>query len=95
MQGINQPHLRSSRLGFAQCFLIALIWIYRYTLSYFLGGRCRFYPSCSRYGLDAVHAHGALKGAALTVRRIGRCHPWNAGGFDPVPSCCGTKENHS
>ena len=52
------------------------------------GGRpspCRFVPSCSYYALDALEAHGALRGSALTVRRILRCHPWGGHGWDPVP----------
>jgi uncharacterized protein len=47
--------------------------------------RCRFAPSCSQYALEAIVEHGAAKGSWLAVRRIGRCHPWNPGGFDPVP----------
>jgi putative membrane protein insertion efficiency factor len=47
--------------------------------------RCRFYPSCSQYALDAVTAHGMLRGSWLALRRLGRCHPWNPGGLDPVP----------
>lgn len=46
---------------------------------------CRFYPTCSHYGLEAVQAHGAMKGSYLAVRRILRCHPFHKGGFDPVP----------
>jgi putative membrane protein insertion efficiency factor len=65
--------------------LIALIYVYRATLGLFLGGQCRFYPSCSHYGEQALRAHGALRGSLLTVRRIGRCHPWSPGGYDPVP----------
>lgn len=47
--------------------------------------RCRFLPTCSGYAVEAVRVHGAIKGTWLAVRRIGRCHPWNLGGFDPVP----------
>jgi putative membrane protein insertion efficiency factor len=46
---------------------------------------CRFVPTCSAYGIEAVEAHGALRGSLLTARRIGRCHPWGSFGFDPVP----------
>jgi uncharacterized protein len=65
--------------------LIALIAGYRRFISPLLGPRCRFAPSCSAYGLEAVREHGALRGSWLAVRRIGRCHPFNPGGFDPVP----------
>jgi uncharacterized protein len=47
--------------------------------------RCRFYPSCSSYALEALRVHGALRGCWLAARRLGRCHPWNPGGLDPVP----------
>ncbi len=49
------------------------------------GQTCRFYPSCSAYGVEAVRVHGALRGGWMTLRRIGRCHPWNPGGVDLVP----------
>jgi uncharacterized protein len=58
---------------------------YRYLLSPLLGPRCRFYPSCSAYALEALDSHGALKGAWLATKRVGRCHPWHPGGYDPVP----------
>lgn len=54
-------------------------------LSTRLPGRCRFHPSCSAYALDALAEHGAGRGTWLAVRRLGRCHPWHAGGLDPVP----------
>jgi putative membrane protein insertion efficiency factor len=65
--------------------LIALIYVYRVTLGLFTGGQCRFYPSCSHYGEQALRAHGAWRGSLLTVKRLGRCHPWSPGGYDPVP----------
>jgi putative membrane protein insertion efficiency factor len=49
------------------------------------GQTCRFYPSCSAYGVEAVRQYGALRGCWMTARRLLRCHPWNPGGFDPVP----------
>ena len=58
---------------------------YRYALSPLLGPRCRFYPSCSAYALEALEQHGAIEGAWLSLRRILRCHPWHPGGYDPVP----------
>jgi len=54
-------------------------------VSVHLPPRCRFYPSCSQYALDALTTHGALRGSWLAVRRVGRCHPWHDGGLDPVP----------
>jgi len=64
---------------------IALIRLYQYTLGVFLGGHCRFYPSCSEYCIEALRRHGALRGIWMGMRRIGRCHPYHPGGFDPVP----------
>lgn len=65
--------------------LLLLIKTYRLMLSPWLGRECRFHPSCSAYGLEAVQRYGAWRGGWLTVRRITRCHPWHPGGFDPVP----------
>ena len=68
-----------------QALLLALIRFYRYAVSPFLGQRCRFYPSCSEYAAEAVQRYGAAKGAWLGLRRLLRCHPFNAGCYDPVP----------
>ena len=65
--------------------LLGLITLYRWTLSPFLGSRCRFYPSCSQYAAEAIVVHGAARGAWLALKRILRCHPFNSGGVDPVP----------
>jgi len=65
--------------------LSLLIRGYQLTLSPWLGRACRFTPSCSQYGIDALTTHGTLAGVWLTVRRLLRCHPWCAGGHDPVP----------
>ncbi|MGH3327583.1 MAG: membrane protein insertion efficiency factor YidD [Streptomycetales bacterium] len=65
--------------------LLGLIRLYQVTISVLLGPVCRFYPSCSQYGYQAIAQHGAFRGTYLTVRRLLRCHPWNPGGFDPVP----------
>ena len=69
--------------------LIALIRAYRLALSPFFGGHCRFHPTCSAYALKAVQRFGAVRGSWLALRRLGRCHPWHAGGFDPVPERLG------
>lgn len=58
---------------------------YRYTLRAIIGAHCRHWPTCSDYALEALDVHGALRGTALTARRILRCNPWNPGGYDPVP----------
>ncbi len=64
---------------------IGLIRVYRYLLSPWVGNQCRFHPSCSHYGEQAIQQHGLIKGSFLTVWRILRCNPWHPGGFDYVP----------
>ncbi len=68
-----------------QGVLSALVRGYQLFLSPLLGNNCRFYPSCSHYTLEALEKHGALRGTWLGLRRLTRCHPWHAGGVDPVP----------
>lgn len=65
--------------------LIGFIKLWRLLISPLYGQVCRYYPSCSQYGLDAVRVHGAVRGSWLIVRRLARCTPWHAGGYDPVP----------
>ena len=65
-----------------------LVWIlrgYQLAISPMLGQNCRFYPSCSQYAIEALRIHGAARGSWLAARRVCRCHPWNDGGWDPVP----------
>jgi putative membrane protein insertion efficiency factor len=65
--------------------IIQLIRGYRFLLSPWLGNHCRFYPTCSSYAITAVERHGALRGSAMGLARLLRCHPWQEGGVDPVP----------
>ena len=69
----------------ARIALRGSIRAYQLLVSPWFGDCCRFYPTCSQYALEAVGTHGAVKGSLLAVRRVCRCHPFNAGGFDPVP----------
>lgn len=65
---------------------MAMIRLYQLTLSPLLGPRCRFYPSCSCYAHAALEQHGVLRGGWLALKRVLRCHPFHAGGYDPVPA---------
>ncbi|MBO0830411.1 MAG: membrane protein insertion efficiency factor YidD [Actinobacteria bacterium] len=73
------------RQSAAAWLLVVLLTGYRRFVSPLLGARCRFYPSCSAYALEAVQVHGALRGSWLAARRLSRCHPFHPGGLDPVP----------
>ncbi|TWI60617.1 hypothetical protein IP91_05025 [Pseudoduganella lurida] len=81
--------------------MTVLTWLlraYQVAISPLMPPSCRFYPSCSNYAIEALRVHGAAKGSWLAARRLCRCHPWNAGGLDPVPphsptTACGC--NHS
>ena len=68
------------------------IRVYQKVLSPAFGGNCRYYPSCSKYGYDAIRRHGAGRGSWMAVKRIGRCQPFHDGGYDPVPEP-GQQEN--
>jgi len=80
------PSSAKTRPGLAARALAVPVHAYRLLLSPMLGQNCRYYPSCSAYALDALHQHGAVKGAWLAVTRVARCHPWHPGGYDPVPA---------
>ena len=69
----------------ARLALLGLIRLYRVTLSGWLGGQCRFYPTCSRYAEDAIRLHGAVRGVLMAAWRIARCGPFTRGGVDRVP----------
>jgi hypothetical protein len=76
----------------ARKMLQAPIRFYRAFISPLKPPTCRFVPTCSQYALEAIEVHGAFKGAYLAAKRIGKCHPFHPGGFDPVPPRQGAKE---
>ena len=73
--------------------LVGGIRLYQLLLSPLLGASCRFVPTCSAYGIEAIRLHGAWRGGLLTARRISRCHPWGGHGHDPVPPRKSTKSS--
>jgi len=75
MMLINQP---------ARWCIVGIVWTYRATLGHFMGGHCRFMPTCSQYMLDAVEKHGPWRGGWLGIKRICRCHPLGGHGYDPA-----------
>jgi putative membrane protein insertion efficiency factor len=76
---------RNAPTPVARLLIIPIIGYQRF-ISPLLGPRCRFAPSCSAYALEALRRHGAARGLWLAVRRLARCHPFNPGGYDPVPA---------
>ena len=77
---------RQARQGFRMKFIaLALVRTYQLALGPFSRGACRYHPTCSAYALEAIHRHGAARGFILTLRRLARCHPLGASGYDPVP----------
>lgn len=64
--------------------LIKAISLYQLILSPLLGANCRFEPTCSQYAIEAIEINGVLKGSAMAIKRLAKCHPWHPGGFDPV-----------
>lgn len=85
----NEPRLRDLPVNlrtFLRWILLGLIRLYQKTVSPSLpSNTCRFYPSCSHYGYQAIYKHGAWRGAVMAIWRVLRCNPWNPGGYDPVP----------
>lgn len=79
---ISAPHIMS---GLLAKILLGLLRIYQLMISPLLPARCRFYPTCSNYGIEAIHRHGGIRGGWLTIKRICRCHPWGGLGIDFVP----------
>lgn len=79
----SKGHKKGNASPFAWPFL-ALIYMYRYSIGHWFAGSCRFSPSCSHYGEDALVKHGAWRGSIMTIKRLSHCHPWNPGGYDPV-----------
>lgn len=76
---------RRARRSVVAWALIVIVHAYQSTFSRLMPGRCRFYPTCSQYAIEAMQTHGALRGGWLAVKRVGRCHPFHRGGLDPVP----------
>ena len=77
--------------GFPRMIPMGLIRAYQILVSPLLGGNCRYLPSCSQYAMEALDRHGLFRGGWLAVRRIGRCHPFRPGGYDPVPASNGER----
>ena len=71
--------------------LILLIRGYQLIVSPMLGSNCRFMPTCSEYALESLKTYGLIKGTYLTIKRIGKCHPWGSNGYDPIPTKMGKK----
>ncbi|MCZ6578306.1 MAG: membrane protein insertion efficiency factor YidD [Gammaproteobacteria bacterium] len=74
--------------------LIIPIRIYQYLLSPLMASSCRYTPSCSEYAIEAIQQHGVVKGLMLATKRISSCHPWHAGGYDPVPDARQVQQNN-
>ncbi len=85
----NEPRLRDLKVNlktFGRWLLLGLVRLYQKVVSPILPpDTCRFYPSCSHYGYQAIYKYGVFKGTVMAVKRVFRCNPWNPGGYDPVP----------
>jgi putative membrane protein insertion efficiency factor len=82
---IDPRRIARASVAMIRMLLVALIHLYQRAISPWLGPRCRFYPSCSHYAVEALETHGLARGVGLTTRRLLRCHPFHPGGADPVP----------
>lgn len=71
--------------NFGEAAALGLIKAYQYGIRPMLGQRCRFFPSCSEYAAEAIGVYGVFRGSLMGAARLGKCHPWHAGGYDPVP----------
>ena len=93
--GSSCSEVKSSEIktGLIAKLLLLPIYFYQYAISALIGPRCRFYPTCSTYAVEAIKIHGAIKGGYLALRRIARCHPFSEGGDDPVPKKCGCERD--
>ena len=76
---------RRNRAGVMSLAMGSMVRAYQLLISPLLLPSCRFLPTCSEYAAEAIERHGAVRGAALALRRLGRCHPWGGSGYDPVP----------
>lgn len=79
--------MRRACTSLTRLAVMSAIRVYQCAISPFYSPCCRFHPTCSRYALDAVATHGVLRGSAMTIRRIARCRPGGASGYDPVEGC--------
>ncbi|QIM67805.1 membrane protein insertion efficiency factor YidD [Mannheimia granulomatis] len=85
--GSDQSVNEANHVSLLARILLLPIYFYRYAISPLIGPRCRFYPTCSTYAVEAIKIHGAIKGSYLALKRILRCNPMSEGGEDPVPLC--------
>lgn len=84
-RNMRQSKVTGPTVGLPAVVGRALIRVWQHTIGPMIPSSCRFFPSCSRYTYEALGEHGLGRGAWLGLRRLGRCHPWSAGGYDPVP----------
>lgn len=91
--GSDQSLNEANHVSLLARILLLPIYFYRYAISPLIGPRCRFYPTCSTYAVEAIKIHGAIKGSYLALKRILRCNPMSEGGEDPVPPLCRCHKN--